>query len=163
VTAHGIINRNIIKLDDKWYVVDTTFGDGTVPNKYFLKSIYTMNTEEYGNHISDLYYSYIKSGEIFADSDFVVTDNNCEITPISPSVYGVKTDVLNTNIIKVGEVYKFVINNPDNVDLSFKSSNPDIIAYTNSGTIIGRISGTTTFTVYNEELNISQSCTITVK
>lgn len=154
---------NIVKLDGIWYGVDVTWGDG-VKNKddYFLRSIYTLALDEYGNHNSNVYEEYTLSGEKFSDIDYTQV---CDyiINPISLSVYNVKIDVLKTIILDVGENYNFLIDNPDNIELKFKSSNLNVADIDVNGNITGYEKGITVITIFNEDLNISQSCNIIVK
>lgn len=64
---------NIVKLDEKWYCVDTTWGDSGRDNfnKYFLKSQKTFSNSDYGLHNSNLYVEYEKASEVFAETDYV--------------------------------------------------------------------------------------------
>jgi len=153
---------NIIKLDGKWYCIDTTWGDKVGEDEYFLKSIYTLALDEYGNHESNVYDKYISSGEKFAEDDYTKICDTA-ISPISPSVYNVEIDVLKINILDVGEVYNFLIDNPENVKLEFKSTDSNVADIDLNGNITGYEKGTTIITVFNEDLNISQSCKIIIK
>lgn len=65
---------NIIKLDGEWYCVDTTWGDGDIFDKYFLKSQKTFMSSDYGFHNSNIYLEYEKAGEIFAETDYIDID-----------------------------------------------------------------------------------------
>ncbi len=152
---------NIIKLDGKWYCVDTTWGDQVGLEKYFLKSIYTMNTSEYGYHVSEVYDNYIKAGEVFSDDDYSL-DKIVENSPMSPSVYNVNMSILKVNYLGLNENFQFVIDNPDNIKLEYTSTDSKVVKIDKNGLITGNKVGETIVTAYNVDLNIAQSCKITV-
>jgi hypothetical protein len=153
---------NTIKLDGKWYYIDPTWGDNDGTNKYFLKSKNTFKSVEYGIHESNAYENYIDAGEIFADTDYVNT-NETNTNPILPSVYNVKMDILKNNILTKNETYIFMLSNSDNIPISFKSDDTNIATVNEDGIVVGVNKGTTTITAFNTDLNIAQSCKITVK
>lgn len=155
---------NIVKLDGKWYCVDVTWGDSGDINKYFLKSKDTFLRDDYGVHISKLYDEYIEVGEIFADTDYVINKENInELTPISPSVYDINLGIVKSKILQIGDTYKFIIDNPNNIDLQVGNISPSIATIDNFGNIIANNKGKTVITIYNKDLNIAQSCHITVE
>lgn len=153
---------NIIEINEKWYCVDTTWGDNVNYNKYFLKSKDTFALAEYQYHSSKIYDSYINAGEIFADTDYI-DDGISKLYGVLPSVYNIKMDILKRNTITVNETYNFMISNPDNVIINFVSNNPDIATVNENGVITGINNGTTVITAYNTALNIEQSCEITIE
>jgi len=61
---------NSIKLDGKWYFIDSTWGDTENRNKYFLVTKDLLSSSDYGNHVSDMYESYEKANEIFATENY---------------------------------------------------------------------------------------------
>jgi hypothetical protein len=152
---------NFIKLDGKWYCVDPTWGDAGNKDKYFLKSVDTFASSDYGYHDSPSYDYYIEAGEIFADTDYV-DDCSSEHHSLMPSVYNVKIDVLKINVLNIDETYKFMLDNPDNIEMIFTSSNSDVVTIDENGIAIGVGAGETTIVAYNEELDIKQTCKITV-
>jgi hypothetical protein len=152
---------NVVELDGKWYCVDTTWGDSGSADKYFLKSMNTFKSKEYGVHESNVYNSLIEAGEIFADTDYNGIDS-LENHSLLPSVYNIKMDVLRINTLKIGETYKFMIVNPDNITMSFTSSNSDVISIDEKGVVTGVDVGVVTIVAYNDELDIKQTCEITV-
>lgn len=152
---------NIVKLNGKWYCVDPTGGDNNF-EKFLLKSKETFSTVECASHNSIVYDNYEKAGEIFADTDYDNTVQS-EIHPVLPSVYNIKMDILKVNILSKGEHYNFMINNPDNIPVYFKSSDKNIISINNAGVVKGKKVGTATITAYNTDLNFEQNCKITVK
>lgn len=153
---------NVIKLDGKWYCVDATWGDEDIPSKYFLKSKDTFLKEEYGVHQARIYDDFIKAGEIFSDTDYL--DNN-ELSnhSILPAVYDVELDILKCNVLSINEAYYFMLQNKYNVPINFKSDDTKIAKVSEDGIIVGVGHGTTVITAYNDDLNIKQSITITVK
>ncbi|MDD3172852.1 MAG: Ig-like domain-containing protein [Herbinix sp.] len=80
-----------------------------------------------------------------------------------PSVYNIKMDVLKTNILRIGETYDFMVSNPDDILISFKSNDQTIARVDENGVISGVDLGTTNITAYNANLDIEQSCRIVVK
>ena len=153
---------NILKLNGKWYAVDLTWGDSIYGDKYFLKSIDTLKTNEYGKHESKTYDEYIKSGEVFSESDYDPTIDKESYSVLSPSVYNVEFDVLKCNTLQVGEKYQYLLSNKDNVKLSFNSDNKDVAIVDKNGIIIAVGEGASTITIYNTDLNIARTCKITV-
>jgi len=151
---------NIVKLNGAWYCVDPTGGDNNF-DKFFLKSKETFSELEYATHESKLYENYESTGEQFSKSDYDINQES-EVHPMLPSVYNVKVDILKYYTLAVGEQYQFLLDNPDGVSLLYSNSNPRVAKIKN-GKIIGKRKGTTTITIYNEELNIAQSCIITVE
>lgn len=155
---------NIVKLEGKWYCVDVTWGDSGDINKYFLKSKDTFLRDDYGVHTSKLYDEYIEVGEIFADTDYVINKENInEFTPTSPSVYDINLGIVKSKILQIGDTYKFIIDNPNNIDLQVDNTSPSIATIDDFGNIIANDKGETVITVFNRDLNIAQSCYITVK
>jgi hypothetical protein len=152
---------NIVKLNDQWYCIDSTWGDSIYGDKFFLKSKDTFNTLDYRYHDSVLYDNYINSGEIFATNDYCNIDIS-ESKPIMPSVYNIEMSVFKQNKLAIKEKYHFMINNPDNISICFISDDPCIAKVDTNGIVIGVNKGTTTITAYNEELNFKQSVEITV-
>ncbi|MDD3035783.1 MAG: transglutaminase domain-containing protein [Candidatus Saccharimonadaceae bacterium] len=152
---------NIIKLNGEWYCVDSTWGDNDNKDKYFLKSKDTFLSSDYDYRNSDLYSYYIDAGENFAVADFDNTKSS-ESHFMSPSVYNIKMDVLKYNTLEVGEGYRFMISNIDETPIHFKSADSAVAKVDSNGIIIGASEGTTIITAYNTDLNIKQSCEITV-
>jgi len=152
---------NSIKLDGKWYFIDSTWGDTENRNKYFLVTKDLLSSSDYGYHISDMYDSYEKANEIFATENY--NQDSVSLTKyVMPSVYNVKMDILKTNKLNISEKYRFMIANVDNVSINYKSSNPKIANVTVDGVVTGVSTGKTTITAYNDDLKFMQSCVITV-
>lgn len=152
---------NIVKLDDKWYCIDSTWGDTDNRDKYFLKTMDTFASLDYGYHTSILYDNYMNAGEIFATTDYDSTVGS-KSHPIRPSVYNIEMDILNNNILQIGEGYTFMINNKDKVPISFKSENSNIAQVDDKGIITGMKEGIAIITAFNKELNVEQRCKITI-
>ncbi|WMJ87660.1 Ig-like domain-containing protein [Anaerocolumna sp. MB42-C2] len=152
---------NAVKLSGQWYCVDTMWGDIANSDTYFLVPKDILASSDYGYHISSMYDNYENSGEKFAAQNYVTTDEE-KSSYVMPSVYNIKMDVLKSNKLDIGEGYTFMINNPENIQLIFKSDRPDIATVDNKGIITGISEGTTTITAYNDALKFSQDCVITV-
>lgn len=154
---------NIIKLDGKWYCIDTTWGDDYHDtNEYFLKAKNNFETKDYGYHKANVYNNYISAGYIFATTDYI-DSNNTDIHGVLPSVYNINMDVLKYNILSKKEKYNFMVSNPNNVQIYFKSSNDKAASVNRKGVVTGLNKGQTTITAYNTDLNIEQNCVIIVK
>lgn len=152
---------NAVKLDGKWYCVDSTWGDTENRDKYFLVTRNTLEMSDYGYHISDMYKDFEEANEIFATENYVpATENSSGY--VMPSVYNIKMDIFKNNKLDIGEGYTFMLSNPDNIPITFNSDNPDIATVDKNGIITGVTKGTTTITAYNNNLKFSQSCIITV-
>jgi hypothetical protein len=152
---------NIVELDGKWYCIDTTWGNSENRSKYFLITKETLKSKEYGEHISDMYKKYEDAGEIFATENYEDTEHS-STSYVLPSVYNIKMDIFKTYILDINEGYTFMVSNPDNIPVSFMSSNPDIAMINDEGVVIGLKEGTTVITAYNDDLKFSQNCTINI-
>jgi len=152
---------NVIKLNGQWYCVDAMWSDIANSDKYFLVSKDVLASSDYGYHVSSTYDNYENIGEIFAIDNYDIS-NEQKSNYVMPSVYNIEMDVLKNNKLVVDERYLFMISNPDNVPIIFKSENPDIATVDSNGVITGISEGSTIITVYNDNLNFSQSCTVNV-
>ncbi|WFR59955.1 Ig-like domain-containing protein [Anaerocolumna sp. AGMB13025] len=152
---------NAIKLDGKWYCIDSTWGDTESRDKYFLVTKDVLSSREYGYHISDMYEEYNKAGEIFATENYNTAAASSS-NYVMPSVYNIIMDVFKYNKLDIGEGYSFMVSNPDHIPISFKSDNPNIARVNADGIITGVSKGTTTISGYNDTMQFSQSCVITV-
>jgi Uncharacterized protein involved in cytokinesis, contains TGc (transglutaminase/protease-like) domain len=152
---------NLVKLDGKWYCVDTTWGDYYAPEMYFLKSKETLANKSYGNHKSKAYDNYIAAGEIFSNTDYIRSDNS-EGSYLLPSAYNIQMDALKNNTLKVKETYHFMLNNENSVPIYFKSDNEVVAKVDKKGVITAKYNGQAMITAYNDDLSIKQECVITV-
>jgi hypothetical protein len=152
---------NTIKLDGKWYCIDSTWGDTENRDKYFLVTKDVLSSGDYGYHISDMYEDYNNANEIFSTENYNPETANSS-SYVMPSVYNLIMDVFKCNKLDIGEGYTFLLSNHDNIPISFKSDNPDVATVNGDGIITGVSKGTTTISGYNDNLQFSQSCVITV-
>lgn len=151
---------NIIKIDGKWYCVDATWGENN-PDKYFLKSIETFASKEYGYHFSDIYANYQTAGEVFSSEDYRDTDE-LSVSWLLPSVYNIKMDNLQYNILQKNETYHFMISNPDKINIEFRSTNVKVATVDKNGVVTAIGKGEASILAYNKKLNIRQVCKIKV-
>ncbi|BCN30410.1 transglutaminase domain-containing protein [Anaeromicropila herbilytica] len=153
---------NILKINGKWYCIDTTFGDYYNSNDYFLVSVNSLMNDNFSYHKSMAYDSYAKHGEIFSETNYDKLESVDNNNTISPSVYRVNMDVLRVNYLKIGEKYNYMISNKDNINMEFTSTNENIVAVDSNGLITAIGIGTATVSAYNIGLNIRQDILISV-
>lgn len=145
---------NVVQMEDgKWYCVDTTFAS-TSGKDYFLKGEISFNVTHTLNEcfegLLDIsQYDYVNTG-------------NSRRGGVLASVYDVKMDVFKKNILGIGDEYQWLLDNPNNIDLTFTSDNEDVAKVDKNGKIIAVSEGTATIKAINEELGIEQSCIIVV-
>lgn len=144
---------NVLKLEGKWYYVDTTWGDGSGDMKYFLapKNDLTSHT------LDPMYENYFD----FADQKYV-NNGTSGYHGILPSVYNVKLDPLKIIKIDYGSTFSWLLDNPDQIKLTFTSADESVAKVDDKGIITGIGPGTTVIKVANQDLGIEQSCTVTV-
>lgn len=152
---------NAVKLNNKWYCLDPTWGDIANRDKYFLVTKDDFASSDYGYHVSDMYSKFEEAGEIFAKENYNISDAKSS-EYVMPSVYNIEMDVLKRNKLDIGEGYTFMIQNPKNIPVTFKSDNPAVASVDNNGIITGLSAGTTTISAYNDDLKFLQKCVITV-
>lgn len=153
---------NVVKLNEKWYCVDPTWGDYHGKDKYFLKTKTEFESKEYSYHKSSEYDEYIKFGEVFAETDYDTTNEEESYSTLSPSIYDLEVDTLKFNILTVGEKYQYLLSNKSNISIDFISDNIEVVKINNKGVVTAVGTGTADVYIYNNELGISESCKIFV-
>lgn len=143
---------NIVKLDDKWYQVDTRLAN-LEGEKYLLKG-----TDSFSEHhtIED---ALLKLNLNLSASDCTGSTQN---SGVPARLYGIVFDNVNVERLNINESYQWLISNPDKISLELTNSNPEIASLDKNGKVIGLKEGKTTLTAVNKELGINQSCEITV-
>lgn len=144
---------NVLKLEGKWYYVDTTWGDGSGNIKYFLAP-----KKELTSHTLDpIYENYFD----YADVRYV-NNGTSGYHGILASVYNVKLDTLKIIKLEYGSTFTWLLDNPDQIKLTFTSGDENVAKVDDKGVITGAGSGTTEIKVSNKDLGIEQSCMVTV-
>jgi hypothetical protein len=147
---------NAVKLEGGWYFVDTTWGSGQVHCLLRAK----QNVTDHKLHKS---YDNAKAILDFdaTTSDYVNTGNSGQ-NGVLGSVFNIQFDPLKKNNLGVNEEFKWLINNPDKIELTFASKDEKIATVSSTGIIKAVGLGTTTISVINDELGIEQSFTVVV-
>lgn len=149
--SHG---WNALKLEGKWYYVDTTWGAATQDRSYFL-----VLKKDLTDHILDSQYDNYFD---FATTNYV-DKGNSGYEGVQASVYNVKFDPLKKDTLAQNETFQWMQSNPDDVDLTFTSDNTEVATVSDKGVITGICAGTTKVYAKNDDLGIEQACEITVK
>ena len=145
---------NVVRMEDgKWYVVDTTWG--AAGWDWLLKG----NTYTSKDHRLNKYMIPLLD---IPDNDYVNTGNS-EYRGVLGSVFGIKFDPLKKNILGVGERFKWLVDNPDNIELTFSSEDESIATVSEEGIITATGEGIVLLKAINEELGIEQRFTADVR
>ena len=146
---------NLVKMEDnKWYVVDTTWG-ATGHVDWLLKgNTYTTKDHKMGSWLIDLF--------DIPDGDYINTGNSTQ-RGVLGSVFGVEFDTLKKYILGEGEQLTWLINKPDDIELTFTSEDESIATISEDGIITAVAEGITTLKVVNEELGLEQRFVAVVK
>lgn len=148
---------NIVKLDGKWYQVDTTWGVGD-GRKYFLRGdeffVSTKHKPDFSNLESEIV-------DNISAVDFTNTSST-QSSSVSARLYNINLDPVDKERLNIGEEYKWLIDNSTSIKLSFENSNPSVVSLTADGKVKALKAGKATLTAVNKELAIKQSIDITV-
>ena len=146
---------NVVRMEDgKWYVVDTTWG-ATGGRDWLLRgNTYTSKDHRLNGYMIPLL--------DIPDNDYVNTGNS-EYRGVLGSVFGIKFDSLKKNILGVGERFKWLVDNPDNIELTFSSEDESIATVSEEGIITATGEGIVLLKAINEELGIEQRFTADVR